>query len=88
MSASHLLYSCSKLSVYNNQHRYTNLDPVGLNDIYSSLDILAESKEKIEKEIFGINRNLFNLNVDVVFYDVTTFSFPSVLPDGLKDFGY
>ena len=88
MAASHLLCPSSKLSVYNNQHRYTNLDPVGLNDIYRSLDILADSKEKIEKEIFDINRNLFNLNVDVVFYDVTTFSFSSVLPDELKDFGY
>jgi len=88
MAASHLLCPCSKLSVYNNQHRYTNLDPVGLNDIYRSLDILADSKEKIERQIFDINRNLFNLNVDVVFYDVTTFSFSSVLPDGLKDFGY
>jgi hypothetical protein len=88
MSVSHLLNPCSKLSVYNNQSRYTNLDPVGLNDIYRSLDILADSKEKIEKEIFDINRNLFNLNIDVVFYDVTTFSFSSVLPDGLKDFGY
>jgi transposase len=88
MAASHLLCPCSKLSVYNNQHRYTNLDPVGLNDIYRSLDILADSKEKIEKEIFETNRNLFNLSVDVVFYDVTTFSFSSVRPDGLKDFGY
>ena len=28
------------------------------------------------------------MSVDVVFYDVTTFSFSSVRPDNLKDFGY
>lgn len=88
MSVSHLLCPSSKLSVYNNQSRYTNLSPVGLNELYRSLDILADSKEKIESQIFDINRDLFNLNVDVVFYDVTTFSFSSVMPDGLKDFGY
>jgi len=88
MAFSHLLCPSSKLCVYNNQSRYTNLSPAGLNDIYRSLDILADSKEKIEKEISDINRNLFNLAVDAVFYDVTTFSFSSVLPDGLKDFGY
>ena len=52
MAVSHLLNPSSKLSVYNNQDKYTNLSPVGLNDIYRSLDILAGSKEKIEKEIF------------------------------------
>ena len=88
MAVSHLLNPSSKLSVYNNQGKYTNISPVGLNDIYRSLDILADSKEKIEKEIFDTNRNLFNMSVDVVFYDVTTFSFSSVLADDLKDFGY
>jgi len=88
MAVSHLLNPSSKLSVYNNQDKYTNISPVGLNDIYRSLDILADSKEKIEKEIFETNRNLFNMSADVVFYDVTTFSFSSVRPDSLKYFGY
>jgi len=88
MAVSHLLNPSSKLSVYNNQDKYTGLAPVGLNELYRSLDILAGSKEKIEKEIFETNTNLFNMSVDVVFYDVTTFSFSSVRPDSLKDFGY
>ena len=88
MTISHLLNPSSKLSVYNNQTNYTELCPVGLNDIYRSLDILANSKEKIERQIFETNTNLFNMSVDIVFYDVTTFSFSSVRPDSLKDFGY
>jgi transposase len=88
MAISHLLSPSSKLAAYNSQDKYIKLSPVGLNDIYRSLDILAESKEKIESQIFEINRNLFNLSVDVVFYDATTFSFSSVIADSLKDFGY
>jgi len=88
MTISHLLAPSSKLAAYNNQERYTNMPSVGLNDIYRSLDILADAKEKIEKEIFDTNRNLFNLSVDVVFYDATTFSFSSVITDSLKDFGF
>ena len=88
MAVSHLLNPSSKLSVYNNQKNYIGLAPVGLNDIYRSLDMLAGSKQDIEKEIFETNRNLFNMSIDVVFYDVTTFSFSSVIADGLKDFGY
>ena len=81
MAASHLLSPSSKLSVFNNQDKYFKLDPVGLNDLYRSLDILAGTKEKIESQIFDTNRNLFNLNVYVVFYYATTFSFSSCLAD-------
>jgi transposase len=88
MAISHLLNPSSKLAVYNNQDRYTCLVPVELNNIYRSLDILADSKEKIESQIFEINKDLFNMSVDVVFYDATTFSFSSVIADSLKDFGY
>jgi len=38
--------------------------------------------------IFHKNRSLFNMQVDVVFYDVTTFSFESVRADSLRDFGF
>ena len=88
MAISHLLAPSSKLAMYNNQAKYINLAPVGLNDIYRSLDMLSDAKERIEREIFEINRNLFNMSVDVVFYDATTFSFCSVIADSLKDFGY
>lgn len=88
MAVSHLLAPSSKLAVYNNQDKYCCLSPVGLNELYRSLDILAGAKEKIEMQIFDTNRNLFNMSVDVVFYDATTFSFSSVIADGLKDYGF
>jgi transposase len=88
MTLAHLLNPSSKLSCYNSQDRYLGLDAVGLNEIYRSLDILDGAKEEIEADLFEANKNLFNMKVDVVFYDVTTISFSSERSDELKDFGY
>lgn len=88
MVANHLLAPKSKLATYAGQDRYTNLSPVELNELYRSLDILSKHKERLEEEMYLVNRNLFNMEVDIVFYDVTTFSFSSVRADTLKDFGF
>lgn len=88
MAVSHLLAPRSKLVTYGSQKRYTNTAPIELNKLYRSLGILAKHKERLEEEMYLANRNLFNMEVDVVFYDVTTFSFSSVKADSLKDFGF
>jgi len=88
MVVSHLLAPKSKLATYAGQDRYTNLSQVELNELYRSLDILSKHKERLEEEMYLENRNLFNMEVDIVFYDVTTFSFSSVRADSLKDFGF
>jgi transposase len=61
---------------------------MNLNHLYRTLDVLADSKEEIEDYIFEKNRTLFNMSVDVVFYDVTTFHFESCEDDGLRNFGF
>jgi len=88
MVVQHLLDPKSKLSTYSHQNRYIGLKEIKLQHLYRSLDLLSESKEILEEEIFYQNRNLFNMQVDVVFYDVTTFAFESVRKDSLKDFGF
>jgi len=88
MAINHLLNPHSKLGVYNNQELYMQYQAVELNHLYRSLDMLNENKEKIETKMFEINRNLYGMKIDVVFYDVTTFHFESVSKDGLKNFGY
>lgn len=88
MAIQHLLSPTSKLSTHEKQQRYTKLPEVELHHLYRSLDILCASKETIEAHLFQMNRDLFNMQVDVVFYDVTTFHFESVKQDSLKDFGY
>jgi transposase len=88
MTIQHLLSPTSKLGTYHKQQRYTNFSDVDLNHMYRSLDILCENKELIESHLFRMNQDLFNMKVDVVFYDVTTFHFESVRKDSLRDFGY
>ncbi len=88
MSLTHLLDPQSKLSAYNHKNRYFNLPDIKLHNMYRSLDILSDNKERIEEELFYRKRDLFNQSLDVVFYDVTTFYFESVRKDSLKNFGF
>lgn len=88
MAIQHLLQPRSKLGTYLRQQRYLNLSEVELNHLSRSLDLLAEYKEALEQDLFLKNRNLFNMKVDVAFFDVTTFSFEIVRADSLRDFGF
>lgn len=88
MVVQHLMQPRSKLATYNHQGHFVNLPKVTLNQLYRSLDLLSEYKEQLEEALFQANRTLFNMQIDMVFYDVTTFSFESVRADSLRDFGF
>ncbi len=89
MVINRLFNPSSKLQNYLSYQRFIGLaQDLQLHHFYRSLDILAENKEQIEKEIFNRYRNLFNLKLDVVFYDVTTYYFESQRSDELKEFGF
>jgi len=88
MVIEHLLSPRSKLATYDRQRRYINLPEVKLQHLYRSLDKLDLYKETLEDTLYFRGRDLFNEQVDVVFYDVTTFSFESVKADTLREFGY
>ncbi|HHE40768.1 MAG TPA: IS1634 family transposase [Candidatus Cloacimonetes bacterium] len=84
-----LLSPSSKLCLFSKQdHYFRSCEDIPLHIFYRALDKLAESKEIIEEYLFEINRNLFNLEVDVIFYDVTTYHFESQHSDELRDFGF
>lgn len=68
---------CSKRSNYIHQLEYAGLEPVYLQHLYRALDKLADSNELIQQQIFETGRDLFNQQLDVVFYDVTTLYFES-----------
>jgi transposase len=84
----HLLAPGSKLNTHEEQEHYVKLPKVDLHHLYRSLDILCDNKELIESHLFNMNRDLFNMQVDVVFYDVTTFHFESTTKDAIKNFGF
>ncbi|MDI1473067.1 hypothetical protein QI155_11035, partial [Thermodesulfovibrio sp. 1176] len=63
-------------------------ESIGINHLYRALDVLAESKEELEEYLFNRRYNLFNNQVDVVFYDVTTIYFESQNEDILRKYGF
>jgi transposase len=68
---------CSKRSNWLNQHEYLGIEPAGLHHLYRALDKLADNNKHIQRQIFQTGRDLFNQQLDVVFYDVTTLYFES-----------
>ena len=55
---------------------------------YGTLDQLVEHQKQIEKELFLRLRNLFSLNVDLVFYDLTSTYFEGSGPAGFAQHGH
>jgi hypothetical protein len=45
---------------------------LALGQLYQALDLLAEHSDAIEKAVFWNSVDLFELDVDLVFYDATT----------------
>ncbi|WPX07795.1 IS1634 family transposase [Anaerocellum danielii] len=90
MTVQRLLQPVSKLRTYEKRHQYFGfpLQEIDLNHLYRGLDILADVKEELEVYLYQKNRTLFNFQVDVVFYDVTTFYFESVKADELRKYGF
>jgi transposase len=80
----------SKLGSHRIQTEYFGLPQVELQYFYRSLDYLSIYNEKIQQHIYHYNRNLFNYELDVVFFDVTTFYFDSnVVEEGaLRQLGF
>lgn len=88
MLADRFICPCSKLKSYENKGKYISSDSIEIQHLYRSLDLLADSKEQIEQMLFEKNLNLFNMRVDVVFYDATTLYFESEKVDVLRNFGF
>lgn len=85
---SRLIDPCSKLSLYETQSYFHGIKDVPLHNFYRVLDFLCDAKEELEEELFLKNRKLFNMSIDLIFYDVTTLYFESTKSDDLKNFGY
>src|SRR5213083_244880 len=55
---------------------------------YGTLDWLVRHKPQLEQELFGRLRTMFALNVDLVFYDLTSTYFEGSGPAGLAKHGH
>jgi len=67
----------SKRNNWYNQKEYLGIEATELHYLYRTLDKLADNNKLIQRQIFQTGRDLFNQQLDVVFYDVTTLYFES-----------
>lgn len=67
----------SKRQNFLNQKEYLGIEKIELHHLYRTLDYLADYNHLIQNAIYQPSRDLFNQELDVVFYDVTTFYFES-----------
>ncbi len=91
---SRFVHPSSKLKVF--EHWQKSFYPemiegdLDLQHIYRTMDLLCSHKGEIEKSLYWHGRDLFNLEVDIVLYDLTTLRFESTRTDlgELRQFGY
>lgn len=94
MIACRFINPSSKLKVF--EHWQDKLYPEilsgkdELHHFYRALDLLSQHKDDIEHGLFWHDRDLLNMSVDVVLYDLTTLRFESTREDlgELRRFGY
>jgi len=73
----------SKLGYFNEKDYFIGLnEDLKLHNIYDSLEVLEEIKEELEDYLLKESVNLFNRDVSVAFFDVTTLYFESKKEDG------
>ncbi|MBC7106877.1 MAG: IS1634 family transposase [Firmicutes bacterium] len=65
-----------------------SFEKLELHHFYRALDFLVAHKEEIELDLFFRVRNLFNLALDLVFWDTTSTYFEGRGPAGLAAYGY
>ncbi len=78
MTANRLCEPASKLGVWDRwlpKVFLPSCQGLKLAQMYAAMDVLHKHCERIEERVFFETANLFNLEVDVVFYDTTTATF-------------
>lgn len=107
MTANRLCEPESKLGVWDrwlSKVYFPSSDTLKLDHMYESMDHLYYHAKEVERSVFFHTANLFNLEVDLIFYDTTTASFcidqededieldindeTEVLAEGLRKYGH
>lgn len=61
---------------------------IPLEKIYRMMDRLYNNEREVKDAVCRTTLNLFEQKVDVLFFDVTTLYFESIMQDDIRDFGY
>lgn len=86
MAANRCIAPYSKLYCYEQWMKediyFPEAASIQLHHFYRALDFLEENKEKVEEALYFRVADLFNLDVDLIFYDTTTVAFEIDEADG------
>jgi transposase len=77
----------SKLKTREILERQLGFD-VSIDKIYRMMNALSRNLDVLQKHVLSKTASLFENKIDVVFFDVTTLYFESVVADDIRDFGY
>jgi hypothetical protein len=94
MTANRICEPESKLGVWDRWLKKVYMpscNGLGLDHMYDAMDLLYEHADEVEQSVFWHTANLFNRDVDLVYYDTTSASFHIDQEDtgdeGLRKFG-
>lgn len=65
-----------------------NPEPISLQHLYRAMDFLLEHEEAIQKEVFFSTADLFNLEVDLLFFDTTSVYVECEEEEGIRRYGH
>ena len=91
MVLNRLLHPDSKLGTYEwlkEKVYWPPFEELELHHLYRALDFLEERIKTVEEALFLKDRDLFGLEVDLVFFDTTSTYFEGRGPEGLAERGY
>jgi len=98
MTANRAVDPASKLSTehwVNEEASITDLPSISVHQLYRSMDFLVENDTILQERVFFGVANLFNLEVDLIYFDTTTTYFEVSEPDtseegehALRQYGY
>jgi len=88
MVANRAIDPASKLSIEHwiNEEAYIpGLSSISVHQLYRSMDFLLEHDSAIQENVFFTVANLFNLEVDLIYFDTTSTYFEIDCPDEAED---
>jgi transposase len=71
-----------------NPEEQVELSRIEVMRFYRAMDYLFKMKEEIENHTYHLVRDLFHIEVDLIFYDLTSSYFEGEGPEGLAEKGY
>jgi transposase len=64
------------------------LEEIPVQNLYRAMDFLLEADEQIQKDVFFSVAHVFNLEVDLIYFDTTSTYFETETEDGFRQNGY